>query len=242
MAMDDIEEIILYFFSACLLGMYILASTKASADNEITIDQSGANFNLNVEQVGHSNVVKKWNWEGIDGVDNTVDIRQKKDYGSSSDKNVLEIRRVWGDGNNLALGQGWLVDSGGNFTEETGGEYGGTFAHINVTGDNNNIAMQQTTNQNNTGHEYWLHVEGDDNDIYTKQQGSGQFINLDIFNDGNDVSIIQKNSGSHDATVKLYGSEPTSISVLQNSWSDQSYSITQTCVTVGGCSVSVTQE
>ena len=152
------------------------------------------------------------------------------------------MRRVWGDGNNLALGQGWLVDSGGNFTEETGGEYGGTFAHINVTGDNNNIAMQQTTNQNNTGHEYWLHVEGDDNDIYTKQQGSGQFINLDIFNDGNDVSIIQKNSGSHDATVKLYGSEPTSISVLQNSWSDQSYSITQTCVTVGGCSVSVTQE
>ena len=46
--MNDLEEYILYFFSACLLGMYILASTKASADNEITIDQSGANFNLNV--------------------------------------------------------------------------------------------------------------------------------------------------------------------------------------------------
>ena len=240
--MKDIEEYLLYVITPILLLVYMFASGKAKADNEITIEQSGANFNLNVEQIGYSNVVKKWNWEGINGVDNTVDIRQKKDSGSSSNKNVLEIRRVWGDGNNLALGQGWLVDSSGNFTEETGGEYGGTFAHINVTGDNNNIAMQQTTNQNNTGHQYWLHVEGDDNDIYTKQQGSGQFINLDIFNDGNDVSIIQKNSGSHDATVKLYGSEPTSISVLQNSWSDQSYSLTQNCLNPAGCSVSVTQQ
>ena len=31
-----------------------------TADNQITIQQSGDNLNLNIEQVGYSNVIRRW--------------------------------------------------------------------------------------------------------------------------------------------------------------------------------------
>jgi hypothetical protein len=225
-----------------LLLFFICSSVFA--DNELTIKQVGDNFDLTVDQVGYSNVIRRWQTTdtGIDGADNTIEIKQFKGSGSASDKNVLEIRKISGTGNNFALGQGYVVDSNGNFSWD-GVEYGDTFAHINVTGDYNDVTMQQTTGgQDPGGHRYWLHIEGDNNTVYTKQQGGGQFINLDIFNDDNNVEIRQKNNGDHSATVKLYGTEPTSIYLLQNSWSDQTYSVTNYCYTTGGCSISVTQE
>ena len=240
---SKLEEIIFFCMTIFLLVFYIFASQKAKADNEITIEQSGNNVDINIEQIGYSNVVKTWTNEGVDGVNNTIDIRQYKNNGSASDKNTLDLRKVVGDGNTLKLGQGFIVDTSGNMSQETGGEYGDTFAHINVTGDNNNILMQQTTNMSSTGHDYWLHIEGDDNDVYTKQQGGGgHYLNLDIFNDGNDVDVVQKNQGSHTSNISLSGTEPTTINVLQQGWSDQTYNISQNCVTVGGCSISVTQE
>jgi myo-inositol-hexaphosphate 3-phosphohydrolase len=103
--------------------------------------------------------------------------------------------------------------------------------------------MTQRTNSSSSGHEYWLHVEGDDNDIYTVQrEGGSQYINLDIYTDGNDVDLIQKNDGDHYMSVILRGTEPTDISVTQNAWNNRSYSITNFCYTPGGCSISVTQQ
>ena len=42
-------------------------------------------------------------------------------------------------------------------------------------------------------------------------------------------------------SVILNGTQPTDITVYQNGWNNKSYSISQNCHTVGGCSVSVTQ-
>jgi len=224
------------------LALLLLTAPLYADDNEITILQEGDNFELDITQIGYNNVIKQWSAsEGIYGADNTVIIKQANDRGYSGDQNILEIRRVWGTGNTLKLGQGYHISTGGVFSIDNS-EYGDTFAHINVTGDDNTILMSQRTNSNSSGHAYWLHVEGDDNEIHTIQrEGGSQYINLDIFNDGNDVDLIQKMDGDHYMSVVLRGTEPTTISATQASHSNQSYSVTNYCYTVGGCSISVTQ-
>jgi len=225
------------------MASLLLSSYVKAADNEITIDQSGDNFDLNISQKGYSNVIKRWrSWdEGITGANNTFDIRQHKTHGSSSDQNVLELRQINGTGNTLKLAQGWQIGTNGNFGIDNS-EYGDTFAHINITGDYNDVMMTQRTNSSSSGHQYWLHVEGDNNDIYTVQrEGGSQYINLDIYNDYNEVDLRQTNNGDHYMSVILRGTEPTDISVYQNGWNNKSYSITNYCYTSGGCNISVTQ-
>jgi len=211
-------------------------------DNQITIMQEGANFELDITQIGYNNVVKQWtSTEGIDGDDNVVIIKQANDRGYSGDQNIIEIRRVWGDRNTLKLGQGYHVSTSGNFTIDNQ-ELGDTFAHLNITGHDNTILMTQRTNNSSSGHDYWLHLEGDDNDIFTVQrEGGSQYINLDIYTDGNDVDLIQKMDGDHYMSVILRGTEPTTIGVTQASNQNKSYSVTNYCYTTGGCSISVTQ-
>ena len=211
-------------------------------DNEITIKQEGDNFELDITQIGYNNVVKQWtSSEGIDGSDNTIIIKQARDRGNGTQPNTIELRRLWGDGNTLKLGQGYQIGTNGTFSRDYA-EYGNTFAHINITGDNNEVLMTQRTNSNSSGHEYWLHLEGDNNDIYTVQrEGGSQYINLDIYNDYNEVDLRQTNNGDHYMSVILRGTEPTDISVIQNGWNSKSYSITNYCYTSGGCNVSVSQ-
>ena len=228
-----------------LLYIFVLVGISLSSyadDNQITISQTGDNFELDITQIGYNNIIKQWTAsEGIEGEDNTVIIKQANDRGASGDQNILEIRRVWGDRNTLKLGQGYQVGTGGNFTIDNS-EYGDTFAHLNITGDDNTILMTQRTNSNSSGHQYWLHLEGDDNDIYTVQrEGGSQYINLDVYTDGNDIDLIQKMDGDHYMSVILRGTEPTTVGVTQASHSNQSYSVTNYCYTVGGCSISVTQ-
>ena len=226
-----------------LLTSLISLSLSAFADdNLITIKQEGDNFDLDITQIGYNNVVKQWtSSEGIDGNDNTIIIKQARDRGNGTQPNTIELRRLWGDGNTLKLAQGYQIGTNGNFNRDYA-EYGDTFAHINITGDNNEVLMTQRTNGNSSGHEYWLHLEGDDNDIYTVQrEGGSQYINLDIYNDGNDIDLIQKMNGDHYMHVILRGTEPTTIDVTQASHQNKSYSVANYCYTAGGCSISVTQ-
>ena len=237
---DNLEMTVLVgIFLLSLIGLTPVAKAD---DNEITIKQEGDNFELDITQIGWDNIVSQWiASEKIDGDDNEIIIKQSRDRGTSTEPNEIEIRRIWGDGNTLKLGQGYQVGTNGNFSRDYA-EYGDTFAHLNITGDNNNILMTQRTNSNSSGHEYWLHLEGDDNDIYTVQrEGGSQYINLDIYNDGNDVDLRQTNNGDHYMSVILRGTEPTNITVYQNGWNNKSYSVTNYCYTAGGCSINVTQ-
>ena len=223
--------------------MLMVSPLVLADDNQIAIMQEGDNFELDITQIGFNNIVSQWTAsEGIDGINNKIIIKQARDRGSSTQPNEIEIRRVWGDRNTLKLGQGYQVGTGGNFSIDNS-EYGDTFAHINITGDDNTILMTQRTNSSSSGHEYWLHLEGDDNDVYTVQrEGGSQYINLDIYTDGNDVDLIQKMNGDHYMSVILRGTEPTNVDVTQASHTSQSYSVTNYCYTVGGCTISVTQQ
>jgi len=60
-------------------------------------------------------------------------------------------------------------------------------------------------------------------------------------NNSNDVDIIQGGNATHSATVTLNGTYGTDLDLTQYSSTAQSYSLTQTCQTSGGCSVAVTQ-
>jgi hypothetical protein len=53
--------------------------------------------------------------------------------------------------------------------------------------------------------------------------------------------MIQTGSSSHSATVTISGSYSTDLDLLQTGGTAQSYSLSQNCQTVGGCSISVTQ-
>ena len=61
-------------------------------------------------------------------------------------------------------------------------------------------------------------------------------------NDDNNVFVHQKKPNAHTATITLSGSYGTDLSLTQSSTSAaQSYSLTQNCQTIGGCSISATQ-
>ena len=239
--MVDILKRLLIILGVITIGTLSIPMVFAD-DNQITIQQEGDDFELDITQIGYNNIIKQWTAsEGIDGDDNVIIIKQANDRSASGDQNILEIRRVWGDGNTLKLGQGYQVGTNGNFSRDYA-EYGDTFAHLNITGDYNSVLMTQRTNSSSSGHEYWLHLEGDNNDIYTVQrEGGSQYINLDIYNDGNDVDLRQLNAGDHYMSVILRGTESTDISVIQNGWNNKSYSVTNYCYTVGGCTINVSQ-
>ena len=77
-----------------------------------------------------------------------------------------------------------------------------------------------------------------------KQQSNGaKNIDLTIYNDYNDVFIRQKGNGAtHNANITLDGLYGTDLILKQMSGTNQTYTWSVDCMTVGGCSTSVTQE
>jgi hypothetical protein len=239
MAMDDLEEIILYFFSACLLGVYITASAKANADNEIFIDQSGHNFATIVEQIGANNNATV----NADGTTQQLLILQYNDTTVDNDVTV----NTTGADNDFKLCQGCAFDDPESYTNldywYDNLEGGGHSIDLTVTGDRNGISAQQTNQGSTNGHSYDLNLTGDDNEVTTIQQhDGGKTIDLTIYNDDNDVFVRQKGAGAnHTATIELDGTYGTDLTLKQFN-STATYSLTQNCITVGGCSISVTQQ
>ena len=241
MAMDDLEEIIIYFVTACLLAFYITASVKANADNEVFVDQAGNNFAIGVEQIGAKNNATVT----ADGTNQQLLIIQ---YNDSSVDNTATVDAT-GDDNGIKLCQGCAFDYPESYTNHDytydNWEYGGHSIDLNITGNRNGISAQQTNqgNAGDNGHSYELNLTGDDNEVTTIQQHDGaKSIDLTIYNDENDVFIRQKGSGAtHTATIELDGTYGTDLTLKQFN-STATYSLTQNCITVGGCSISVTQQ
>ena len=85
---------------------------------------------------------------------------------------------------------------------------------------------------------------GDNNDIFFKQKGNGDkymhILQYELIMANN--LVVQKGDGAHTATIDLTGAYTTDLDLIQNSNSNQSYTLTNNCQTSSGCSVSVTQE
>lgn len=232
---------------------------------------SGDNFNLTIDQIGTDNLVdfsfdhqnntvdllqsgnnnyfgytdtwgSGYSWGGdIDGLYNDIEVRQKCSAGTCND-NDFQLH-VWGDSNTVVFGQGY--ENNNSLTPNwnyDGTEPGGNFVRLDIHGDSNTFKGSQKQDNSSITHDIIANIYGDNNDVYVRQMQNGnKDLTLTINNDYNEVSVIQKNTGAHNATITLEGTYGTDLSLTQIGSTTQTYTLSQNCITVGGCSVTVTQ-
>ena len=144
--MNKDDEIILYIVTFLLLITYVFASSKVNADNEITITQSGTDFEVWAEQVGydHSTTIT------ADG-DNTFIMLSQEDAGQTAiididgDNNFTLIQQKEGD-HQLELDI-LNDDNTAAVTQENTGSHSATITLDGMYGTFINLIQDSTTNQ-----------------------------------------------------------------------------------------------
>ena len=229
-------------FLIILLGWSIIAW----ADNEIELTQSGNNLDLTIDQIGGYNIIGGYNNESfsgdISGTDNEIVIHQEHSF-KGSNPNTIEIYDYNGNNNQVMLRQGSDARNGftGAIHSDTT-EYSGHTMTLDLDGNNNTIVTGQR-NQNNVGHELTVGVYSDDNVVNSVQGYTGQKTGeMYIWNDGNDVTTFQDGNGDHSFYVYTTGSYGTTFDIDQGGGSDKSLTLVQNCQTIGGCSITVSQQ
>ena len=263
--MDYITKSLLKFTLGVLLTPMVFADneiniqTPTASDNlDLTIEQrgfdqevyfsiGGADNTIDILQTGQSNTVKwtdtwgsGYNWGGdLDGTDNVITIKQNTTTGNSPNSNYFGFH-IQGNNNTVKFGQGFKVADTGDFTIDND-EYGGMYMRLDIHGDYNTYIGTQRNDSLGDTIQAHINLYSDYNDIYTHQRQGDHYLSLTTNNDYNEAWIKQEGQGSHSATITLSGSYPTDLYLLQQTSTNQSYTLTQNCQTVGGCSVSVTQ-
>lgn len=229
---------------AYIISIFLfLFSMSASADNEITIDQTGGDdINLDISQIGGNNIIKMYDtYSYLNGADMTLKFVQQND---TTVNNVIELWHLDGINNTIRWAQGTAWDNATSTTYgDDGNEGAGHYARLDIHGDYNHLQGHQTNQGSTSGHTFTSLIFSDYNDMWIRQQGDGaKTISLQTNNDYNDISILQKGAwAQHTASISLSGTDPTTLNLRQQGTTTQSYSLTQNCLTVGGCSVTVTQ-
>ena len=227
---------------------YLSIDIHQAGDNqEVNFSISGADNIIDIAQSGTNNTIKwtdtwgsGYNWGGdLYGTDNALTIKQNTTTGNSPANNYFGFH-IQGNYNTVKFGQGFVVSDTGNFSIDND-EYGGMYMRLDIHGNNNTyIGTQRNDDSGDTTHAE-INLYSDYNDIYTHQRQGDHYLSLTTNNDYNEAWIKQEGQGSHSATITLGGSYPTDLYLLQQTSTNQSYTLTQSCATVGGCSVSVTQ-
>ena len=222
-----------------ILALCVGYSLAALADNEINIEQTGDNLDLQIDQIGSSNIVQMLdNNSYINSSSLDIWIVQYN-FGY---ENKIAIDEISGTGNNIKLAQGAGWDSDGWTTD--GYESGGHYIEMDLYGNNNEIQWHQTNQTGSTdGHNFNLHIAGSDNSIIGRQQSDGvKEMELTIYNSFNDVLLRQKgNNATHSADIILDGLYGTDFTLKQLGSTTQSYSISVDCLNPAGCSYNVQQ-
>ena len=207
-------------------------------DNTVDLLQSGNNMYIGYTDAWGSG----YNWGGdLDGHDNDVEVRQKCSTGSCNDTDFQF--HIWGDYNKVVFGQGYENNNSlsPNWNYD-GNEPGGNFVRLDIHGNENKFKGSQKQDSSSVNHTMTWNIYGDENDVYSKQMQNGdKTLTATIYNDSNNVSTVQKNNGEHTATITLNGTYGTTLNLSQSGNTTQTYSLSQNCQTVGGCTVNVTQ-
>jgi len=241
----------------------IMFSIELCADNEIYINQSGDNLNLKIRQFGDNNKVDT----AMSGYQLTMDVLQegnrnellKSGSGLSGDGNFITTQQwnntissdvnkmyidVNGNNNTVNVGQGCKFAGGMSDTscDRDTHEDAGHTLYVDILGGSNTIKGGQKSGTANPDHNLSIDVDSDSNDVFYTQAGSGEKnLTLNIDNDSNDVTVNQL-YGTHTANVTLDGSDPTMLNLTQQGSGVMNYTLTQNCVTLGGCTITVTQQ
>ena len=206
-----------------LLAMPVFAGP--SDDNHVHVEQvgSGDDLSLNIEQIGYDNFIDfSFAHSG-----NTFNLEQ------NGNGNSISWVSYWGSG------KSWGGDVDGVDNTESVEQWNGATYGRHIWGDDNTVDVYQSGTHT---HNIDIHVDGVDHEI--SQSGSGSHYAHIYFYQGADDSestMTQQGTGSHNAQVRLQGTEHTVFTLLQQGSVNQSYSLTQTCYTVGGCTVNISQ-
>ena len=217
-----------------------MTGTQTGDDNIMRLDNHGDNNNITAEQYTHGSTMDI----EIDYNNNDVVAKQYCHVGAScnADSMVMNIR---GNNNDVQAGQGYKITSSGNWSVDNS-EHGGHEMDLYINGDGNDVKLSQRANNTTSDHYMDININSDDNNVHVmQQQNQDKSLTLTINNDDNDVSINQqKSGGTQTATITLGGTYGTDLDLqmgTNNTSGPGSYSLTQDCQTVGGCSVNVTQ-
>ena len=231
--------------------------TQQGFNNDIFFSiGDGDNIDIEIYQVGnnheavYANDSPGWGsgvaWGGdIDYDDQTVKLWQNCTT-TTCNKSDIQFHISYGTDNKLWWAQGFEISSRTDTSwAKDSYEGGGHNVTIDIHGSNNEIVGQQRSCSNNQcdGHAARIYLYGDDNSVFGKQKADGgKEFYLIINNDDNTVDYLQDGTGEHNATITLTGTYGTDLDLTQHSNTTQNYTLTQNCVTSGGCSVTITQD
>ncbi|MGA1048817.1 MAG: hypothetical protein ACO3UU_12480, partial [Minisyncoccia bacterium] len=171
--------------------LFMIWASEAKADNEITIEQTGDNLNLTIEQVGANNIIKMQDvYSYINASSLDLFLVQ---YNDTNTSNQIVIDEMSGSGNIVRLAQGasWSDATSSTYSYD-GLEGGGHYIEMDLYGNNNHLQGHQTNQGGTTGHDFNFHLAGNNNDIWFRQQhDGGKYIDLVIYNSDNDVTLRQ---------------------------------------------------
>lgn len=210
-----------------LISIFITLPVNAGPtdDNHIHVEQvgSGDNLSLTIQQLGFGNNIEF----SFDHQNNTFNLTQ------NGAGNSISWVSYWGSG------KSWGGDVDGYGNTESVLQYDGATYGRHIWGNSNTVDIYQ-----NGSHTFNLDIHADSTDVELWQEGTGTHYAHSYFYgsaDGSQVDLMQKDSANHNAQVRLQGNQPTTLTLLQQGTTNQSYNLTQNCYTVGGCTINVTQ-
>ena len=212
------------------------AKNKSQTTNQIYLTQSGNGIDLDIVQDGDNNLIIGTNLTSagsIQGDNNEITLTQTNDgnvigidvNGASNDVDIIQdgeqnaIVNITGNSNTLDL-------------EQLSGPH---YSKVTVNGNSNSLIIDQKE----TGDKILFLDVDSSNNVQVDQKGTGEhYLNI-ILTDSHTLDITQDGSGDHDAHINLSGNN-TSITLTQDSSTDQNYYLEQNCVSAS-CSATVTQ-
>jgi len=217
------------------IKLLVLFAAFPAHANEIYITQTGDSLALRVEQRSADNYVNL----SSTGNTNDISITQGMHYDGST---------YWVDTDETGGHEAYWTITGANNTvwssqtDVNRGGGGGSPHHLAniVNGDYNTIAHTQ---MGKAGHDGFVEIQGDNNDVTLYQRGNGgaKWADVVLNGDGHSVDVNQRGSQSANATVDLTNSGGAYDFILtQNvTTSADTYSITGICTNSAGCALSV---
>ena len=237
----------------------IMNTAKTATGNGVTMNITGDNNTVNIEQEGENNFVIGTDWSSaseISGASNTINIDQGNVTTSGNSGNNGLALDVTGNTNTLNISQGdyatdvgdhriWLdIDGNTNTMTLTQRNDGTTssehYMNLDLDSSSNVITMQQLNDGDKI---LFLDINNSNNTVDVTQSGTGEHyldLSLDTGNYAHDVDISQTGSGDHAARVELDGYS-TDFDLVQQGSTDQDYNVDMTCGVQAGCTLSTTQ-
>jgi hypothetical protein len=177
---------------------------------------------------------------------NSVEVLQSGTY------HLTDIS-LQGDSNAVGLDQlGWKnysnidINGSSNITNVYQSNSGtgltpGHYSGIGIIGNTNTVNVSQTGDGEKTS---FISVGGNTNTIINNQFGTGtKYSDIKATGNGHSIILDQKDGGAHAARIDVTNNGGSSVvNVLQQGNTNQTYSIQQSCATVGGCSITLTQQ